>query len=382
MMSKNNKPTEELDSELLSESELVSEEHFDKSSDDEFQSSFDEARPSNNYEEEIQDISPKKNNFKKIIIFGVIGVIVSCMLAYLFLGNSDDDDDVIPIQPTQTIPQPDIPPQSEVSEVPEIPDSSIEKSEIKKSPELINNGEVLKDFNYVPNTGINNQNLDQGMGELNISSYDQHNSQEQISTPNVIESIPNNTNSTIEPVVKPVDTVITPIATTQTSVLTNEVQNELLSIVKENNKLLLNINEKLESLNSLDKLDKLDILNKLDNNDQEIKQLINDTMTEVKNKECTTNSKTQVSKTKAVSPNFIKTEDAVKKQPVKKKVVKKVTNPQYSLKSIMVGRVWIELPNGTIESFGIGDYLPNGNRIGNIDPDTGVFDTTGKLIIK
>lgn len=382
MMSKNNKPTEELDSELLSESELVSEEHFDKSSDDEFQSSFDEARPSNNYEEEIQDISPKKNNFKKIIIFGVIGVIVSCMLAYLFLGNSDDDDDVIPIQPTQTIPQPDIPPQSEVSEVPEIPDSSIEKSEIKKSPELINNGEVLKDFNYVPNTGINNQNLDQGMGELNISSYDQHNSQEQISTPNVIESIPNNTNSTIEPVVKPVDTVITPIATTQTSVLTNEVQNELLSIVKENNKLLLNINEKLESLNSLDKLDKLDILNKLDNNDQEIKQLINDTMTEVKNKECTTNSKTQVSKTKAVSPNFIKTEDSVKKQPVKKKVVKKVTNPQYLLKSIMVGRVWIELPNGAIESFGIGDYLPNGNRIGNIDPDTGVFDTTGKLIIK
>lgn len=54
----------------------------------------------------------------------------------------------------------------------------------------------------------------------------------------------------------------------------------------------------------------------------------------------------------------------------------------YTLQSVVTDRAWIKRSDGTMATYGIGDRMPNGKVIGSIDPDNGVFDTTGKLIIK
>lgn len=321
---------------------------------------------------EIEDIRSKKSNKTKYIVLAIIVVVCSGVMYYLFGGDAP--------QPTQRVNH-----QTQPIEIQTPIVQQEEQPQITKNvPELINNGEVLKDFNYNQSA-----NTEQGFDELNLNSYDQHNSQ--ITTPSdvVIPTTTPNVEPVIteqhnEPTITPTEQTIKPVETIAPVIVSNTAQDEILSIVKENHELLLKINEKL------DKLDKLDNIDKLDSNDQEIKQLLNDAINEIKNKECAVNStKKVVSAPQKVTTNnnYVKDASNVKKQSAKinKKVVAKKsesTSSKYTLKSIMVGRVWIGLPNGVIESFGIGDYLPNGDRIGNIDPDNGVFDTTGKLIIK
>lgn len=54
----------------------------------------------------------------------------------------------------------------------------------------------------------------------------------------------------------------------------------------------------------------------------------------------------------------------------------------YTLQSVVTDRAWIKRTDGTMATYGIGDRMPNGKVVGSIDPDNGVFDTNGKLIIK
>lgn len=54
----------------------------------------------------------------------------------------------------------------------------------------------------------------------------------------------------------------------------------------------------------------------------------------------------------------------------------------YKLQSIVTDRAWVKHPNGTTSTYGIGDRLPNGKIVGSIDPDNGVYDTNGKLVLK
>lgn len=54
----------------------------------------------------------------------------------------------------------------------------------------------------------------------------------------------------------------------------------------------------------------------------------------------------------------------------------------YTLQSVVTDRAWIKRSDGTMATYGIGDRMPNGKVVGSIDPDNGVFDTNGKLIIK
>lgn len=54
----------------------------------------------------------------------------------------------------------------------------------------------------------------------------------------------------------------------------------------------------------------------------------------------------------------------------------------YTLQSIVTDRAWVKHPNGTTSTYGIGDRLPNGKIVGSIDPDNGVYDTNGKLVLK
>lgn len=51
------------------------------------------------------------------------------------------------------------------------------------------------------------------------------------------------------------------------------------------------------------------------------------------------------------------------------------------LESIVGNRAWVRSSNGSIKSYGIGDTLPNGKKIGNIETRNGVFDTNGHLIL-
>lgn len=54
----------------------------------------------------------------------------------------------------------------------------------------------------------------------------------------------------------------------------------------------------------------------------------------------------------------------------------------YKLQSVISDRIWVKHPNGTTSTYGVGDRLPNGHTVGTIDPDNGVFDTNGKLLLK
>lgn len=54
----------------------------------------------------------------------------------------------------------------------------------------------------------------------------------------------------------------------------------------------------------------------------------------------------------------------------------------YTLQSVVTDRAWVKHPNGTTSTYGIGDRLPNGKVVGSIDPDNGVYDTNGKLVLK
>jgi len=54
----------------------------------------------------------------------------------------------------------------------------------------------------------------------------------------------------------------------------------------------------------------------------------------------------------------------------------------YKLQSVVTDRIWVKHPNGTTSTYGVGDRLPNGHTVGTIDPDNGVFDTNGKLLLK
>lgn len=54
----------------------------------------------------------------------------------------------------------------------------------------------------------------------------------------------------------------------------------------------------------------------------------------------------------------------------------------YTLQSVVTDRAWVKHPNGTTSTYGIGDRLPNGKIVGSIDPDNGVYDTNGKLVLK
>lgn len=53
----------------------------------------------------------------------------------------------------------------------------------------------------------------------------------------------------------------------------------------------------------------------------------------------------------------------------------------YELQAIVPGKAWVKKPNGTTAVYGIGDTLPNGNKVGKIDPNTGLYDSAGKLWI-
>lgn len=53
----------------------------------------------------------------------------------------------------------------------------------------------------------------------------------------------------------------------------------------------------------------------------------------------------------------------------------------YELQAIVPGKAWVKRPNGTTAVYGIGDTLPNGNKVGKIDPNTGLYDSAGKLWI-
>lgn len=53
----------------------------------------------------------------------------------------------------------------------------------------------------------------------------------------------------------------------------------------------------------------------------------------------------------------------------------------YELQAIVSGKAWVKRPNGTTAVYGIGDILPNGNKVGKIDPNTGLYDSAGKLWI-
>lgn len=50
----------------------------------------------------------------------------------------------------------------------------------------------------------------------------------------------------------------------------------------------------------------------------------------------------------------------------------------YTIQAVLPGRAWVKNPNGTTSTYSIGDTLPTGNKVGKIDPDGGVFDSTGK----
>lgn len=54
----------------------------------------------------------------------------------------------------------------------------------------------------------------------------------------------------------------------------------------------------------------------------------------------------------------------------------------YTLQSVVTDRAWVKHPNGTTSTYGVGDRLPNGHTVGSIDPDNGVYDTNGKLVLK
>lgn len=51
------------------------------------------------------------------------------------------------------------------------------------------------------------------------------------------------------------------------------------------------------------------------------------------------------------------------------------------LESIVGDRAWVRVNGGSIKSYGIGDTLPNGKVIGNINSSNGVFDKSGIKIL-
>lgn len=65
----------------------------------------------------------------------------------------------------------------------------------------------------------------------------------------------------------------------------------------------------------------------------------------------------------------------------KNNVQKSNQNAVVKLESIVGDRAWVRTQNGAIRSYGIGDTLPNGKKIGNIESRSGVFDTNGRMIL-
>jgi hypothetical protein len=51
------------------------------------------------------------------------------------------------------------------------------------------------------------------------------------------------------------------------------------------------------------------------------------------------------------------------------------------LESIVGDRAWVRTSNGSIRSYSVGDVLPNGKVIGNVDSQNGVFDKSGVKVL-
>lgn len=50
----------------------------------------------------------------------------------------------------------------------------------------------------------------------------------------------------------------------------------------------------------------------------------------------------------------------------------------YDIQAVLPGRAWVKNPNGTTTTYSVGDMLPNGNKVGKIDPDGGIVDSVGR----
>lgn len=50
----------------------------------------------------------------------------------------------------------------------------------------------------------------------------------------------------------------------------------------------------------------------------------------------------------------------------------------YTLQAVLPGRAWVKKSDGTTVTYSVGDTLPNGNKVGKIDPDGGIFDSSNK----
>lgn len=60
---------------------------------------------------------------------------------------------------------------------------------------------------------------------------------------------------------------------------------------------------------------------------------------------------------------------------------KKSFSGKMSLESVVGNRAWVRVGNGPIRSYSIGDTLPNGKVIGNVDSVNGVYDKSGSEIL-
>lgn len=57
------------------------------------------------------------------------------------------------------------------------------------------------------------------------------------------------------------------------------------------------------------------------------------------------------------------------------------TGASMKLESVVGDRAWVRTGNGTIRSYSVGDVLPNGKVIGNVDSQNGVYDKNGVKVL-
>lgn len=57
------------------------------------------------------------------------------------------------------------------------------------------------------------------------------------------------------------------------------------------------------------------------------------------------------------------------------------TGASMKLESVVGDRAWVRTSNGSIRSYSVGDILPNGKVIGNVDSQNGVFDKSGVKVL-